>query len=1123
MPDFTVNSDLPTMPGMGNPQDLPTFGTAAPERVGVSTGEAVGAFFFPSTVIGRGYDAVTSGPSGETADDYNPWGYIQSLPKEDRELALRYSHEFEGRGWSPTRVDSVLSSIRRDLDYEAIRARAGTFQTVLGVGASFLDVSLLVPFSVPAKASIAGRAAIGAALAGGTAAVEEAIIGELTPAQDTLSPLMSIGTATLLGAGIGAFAKAYSSPANVMRARRAMEEEVQEVSLEPGTLSAAKTPGVAERLAAGSGEGGQEMNRIWTDAIPGLSSSPGSVAATTPNVKVREFLQKASVWWGRKSPDDVPEVTQEALYELTEAEAKASLMRYRGVVSEYDRARASGPIDQRLGRINQDEFDQHVALYLENPTYRTGDDLLDQHVARAANEVRPVFKGLFEGATKQRLFKTNRIAQLEQKAADLEARAAQLESDAATQSAGSSTPKGRVRKKDTKVAGKLREQADRVKRRAEIARKQAADVSNYFTQSWVRSVIMLKGLPNADAAPGRSMAEILARDFSSTSRISEEMVESAAGKVAKRTGTELDWEEQFIRYLDEGYGSLDGEIQKELAENIDRYALEEAKRIVQQFQRGGDLQMGMVDIEDVISSRFYGRKLDLSDEAKKALYEEGFLHANMDHVVMQNVRDVGAKVATMEKFGTLDLLNPEVSPVAADIEAEWERLLQAGKITPGRVEKERKVLRSTLDRMLNKHQFMDPGGAAYFMRNARRLSASTLLGQAGLSQLADLMTMAIHMGLKDTVKGLLFRSFKDTHRLVAGLPVDGRKVLAQGLDAAAGTIRVLDATGLQAPLGTPMVRGIGEGVIRNITGNIDYVLEHAARLTTYINLQHPMTVVARAVAQADFDQKLLLAMDKPDDLGEAGWRMLQKVGLSRKDIEAMRDLPRVEVEGLTVPDVEAWKGTAPGLRTKYLTALHRNASATTIQVSRGVSPYWMDSEIAKTLMQFQQFAFGINELVMRSSLKYGALPRDVNAASSILFGLSLGVMIEQAKQGVRGEEITPVKEMFATPARAFGTIYNSVDRAGLLSFVAPYSQVGVRFLGAATGQDFFGTTGRYREAGFVGLIGGPSLGLIRKAEGVTSAIGNHDWQRAAYHGARLLPFSNMWFLDGALRRTLGDN
>lgn len=1084
------------------------FSTPVDTGAAPSTGEVVSAYMKSETVVGSYLTYLSRRFDGEVDPDFDQWEYISTLPEEDQELAIEYNRAFSGPS-SARHVDSVLSSIKAELADEQIKQRAGGVDTVLGIGASMFDASTFIPFfGVARKAGLVANVARGFAAGAGVAAVEEALIHQVQDTRDINGSLIGIGAAGALGGTIGGLAKVLRDPE---RYQKFMEEDITEVPVGPADLDSepfgASTAGAARR----GPEDGQEMNKSWTDHVSvfGLNHTASTVAAQTKNGLMRKFLQMGSVSWGRKNGDDVAEVTAEEFYGLREAAAHAAVDKYNRAFAEYNKAVSGRSISpagmargaaRMMGYIKADEraFNHHVAEFLADKTYKTGDDVLDSHIAKAGGDIRKVQYSLFDEASKRGLFKTDKIREVENQIKKLTSEMDEIKAK------GGDT---------TKIAERL------AKRNARLDKltKELGDFDNYFTQAFDKGEILVHGLKSDSKT---SMVDILTREFSKTGYVDDAVLEFAARK--SKSGMNVD---ELAELLEEGgIEALPEDIQKVLIEDQVEVAAYAARNVVNKLNDSRTLTDGELP-DDLLefSSRFKGRTLHLSREARKELRENGYLLEDPRDMLMMNMRDVGAKISVHEKFGTIDVLDPVKSPFGKEIEDEYARLIQEGKIDPARAKVEREVAQNLIDRLLNRNQMASRSGINWVGRNARRLTSTLLLGGAGISQLADLFVASLQMGVGGVVGGLMKRSLGDTGKIIKGLKNEELKVLLHGLDSAGGEMRVLNATDMSGSGGSLASRGFGaSSTTREISGHIDRGMTGLTQLMQYLNLQHPMTILMRQVAFENFNRLLLKASRNPEKISDQDWTRLASLGLDKKTVARMGGQKTYQPsKGYDVFDIDEWEDI--GLRNAFLTAAHRNASNSVVQVQKGMTPDFFDNELAKVIFQFQQFSYGMSEVVLRNFFKGGVLPKDARTASALMFGLSLAIVQDMIKEAVKGREVTSIEERFANPARTAGTIYNAVDRAGLLAMVSPYTQLGMRGLGAALDVDFFGTTGRFRDADFLGLAAGPSGSILEKAGRVYTGAVNGDSARASYNAIRLLPFNNHFAIDGSIRRAFGIN
>lgn len=1094
---------------------------ALPDPVGssVSTGEVVSRLYQSSTGVGS-LVKRTFAPSIQEGFDrsFNSWDYISTLGDEDKEIAFQFADRM-GLLVSPEAVDNRIASVKDELRTSTVLSKATGGQVALGIGASFFDASTLIPVAgVLGKVGTASNAVLRyAAVGGGLAAVDEALIASTQETYDPKQAFLNIGAGTLLGGGLGAFARLYNSPARAKRSVEAFTEtpEHQIIPPEGKSAGAAYDPNAWEAQVASGLNDAFDVKPVWTDSVfGGLSRivgngvlSPATFARKISKISptMNKLLQNLVDIEGA-ADGTVRGMTAQSGKFLMDNRMRATFGNFR---QSFERMSAElggskhqyGPLGiaariKGQPPVSKEAFNQIVAKKLRDKSYRyTDSDVVDKYAGQAAEPMREHLFDLFRRSSDQGLQRTNKLAKMEKKVQDLERK--MVEKERLTRE----TPTGRKRKDGTKAAEEARLKYERAKARYGRAAKQVDDFTNYLPQVWMKRVIR--------SGSKEDFVKILAGNFmrrasdAKNPRFDDDMVLSSLR--SRGVNADEGYVDEVMDAYEQGGFKAVQELDKDLADDLvaelEAHARFSAERVFQDMRKTNGRMDEVGEIDPEFSARFEGRRIDLDDQAFDEMTEAGYLVGDVEVLLHQYTRDVGSKVVMKERFGTLDLVDDMDNPMVVKMKDELDN---AG-LKPGEVDAALTYLKTMNERMLG---FSDHTGTElgrYFTRNVTRYAGTMLTGTAGITALGDLTGQVLTQG----IGGFVTNSFRSTMvKAHAKLGSEEAKAALIGHDMYLGAIRARALIGDEPIQRMQMQRGVGVGLGRQISGSADKVNEVAYSTLQYLNGQQFLTHFYRAqggswllnkMASGTFDQKTL--------------DHLKNLGLDEAKLTKLKNGPKFnagEHRGMNYEmiDIAEIAKTDRALADVVEIALDRNARIMSVQIGEGTLPPMFDHNFAKVIFQFGQYMSAMTDNIFRNKLKYGILPNDFAQVGQIGFLLGVGISIDMLKSLSRGQ-VPDVEGKFSTPERVAGTIYDSMDRIGFLGLLSPYSKFFTQFGANTLDLDLFGGSGRYRDVELTGLLLGPTSAIVDRTQSMLSGIQAGEGDAAFYHGLRLLPFNTV--------------
>jgi len=1104
------------------PEDLSVQTPTVPQKTSGAV-DTMGAYYMSETAVGAVTDIFRQ--SGENDPDFNQYSYIKALPDGPRKakaMDLLSAGAFDADrlgmgGTSEEIVNNVIDQGFREESRENIIAHAGMGGHALGLGLSFLDVSTFVPW---AGGIAKGKSALkaGTAMAGVVGAESAAVEGLLQTAQTDRSAtesLMNIGLSTALGGGLGVFARLYANRGLASQIREVMDVDNPVSARVDHSGGAMETP-AGDRYANESAvEAGKRYHGQLTDYVPFLKQSPislyyaSSSAGLTRTTAIMQKLGIVGAVEGHKLGQVAGSSVEDVINIKYRTRLAHATQQYHLAYDEFAETTDTGWLNKMVGGPRK-AFDVEMALYLEDPSHVFSNPTLERFVREATDGpkgTRSLFDNYFTELNEAGMFPKNLIKQHEEKLAGLEKEVAELQAKADATAPGSTIgDTGKVRRKRTKANEKLNSRI--AAKRSKIAGIDAAfkDRRNYFTQSWSRTEILHKRARFVD---------ILAADFADLKHVSDETMVQALHKAGLDTD-DLDVVQELFKK--DGINSLDEALQVELRGGAATYARQEAENVAREMLTEGNFRLGQLSEGEVKTSRVEGRKLHLSPEAKRAMYEEGMLHSDVPTILRSYTHDVAGKI---ELKKALDIDDQKgISHLLEEIDDDISGLEASGKLTADQATHYRAawgigetdgMLQRYVDRLAGKHDMQDQWDSkiGWGLAQTRKVTTMSSLGGSAISSMTDIATQAYTAGLKRAPGALALHA-----KYLAGVKSSLAKLPDQDLAIVLSGFENIMEAGRSAQLadtaGSVIRHGVSTGFTRKVTGHVERGLSLGTNKLFSLNLMNRWNQGGKAAAGQVFLGKVLSVGRGGEKLEGKMLEDMSRWGLSEADLKWIGKSETFHPDGFGAefPATHLWSGNKGAeMRQKLFIALTRSSEEAIITVRKGDLPTFFDGELGKTIGQFTQFGHAWTQRFARKALANGVLPRDVEAAAAVAMMTASGMMIYAIKETIKGRELSD------DPAK---WIYEAQDRAGL--FGAIQAQVSAIY-GIASGE----VASRYAESGLVGAVFGINAGKVNQAAGAVGSALAGDGVKALEKAQRLVPYQNLFYLDALMRRVFPQN
>lgn len=240
-----------------------------------------------------------------------------------------------------------------------------------------------------------------------------------------------------------------------------------------------------------------------------------------------------------------------------------------------------------------------------------------------------------------------------------------------------------------------------------------------------------------------------------------------------------------------------------------------------------------------------------------------------------------------------------------------------------------------------------------------------------------------------------------------------------------------------------------------------------------------------------------------DALPELRKTDLASLGIGRTEATQLRTFVEKfgkTEDGIFDPHLEHWDAEPSGAEAAriYRIAIQRDMSRSIPTLGIGDTPRIMGKWYGKLGLQFQAFAFKFMNGYMRPLVQRGVHFKDKQAATSFAMLMAATGLTIAVKDALRGDD----PSARYSPENWDKTATEYIDRAGLLGWMSPYVQSGLKLSG-------FNATTRYQRQNWAEPMLGVSAGLFGDIERFgASAASGEDADKVIKKGLVLAPFGN---------------
>ena len=1026
------------------------------------------------------YSSVT-GTYDEADKDFNPFSYFERHKTQYLDVGSYLTDGHFNHVLGPKQFEAVANSIREENKRRKIMEEGGAAGTILGMAASILDPSTLIPiFGVGSKLNVARKALATGLSVGGVIAGEEAIHHTQQRSRTLQESLFAIGVGTSLGTGLGAIGGMIArkgalihpdNPKNPLKVENFKpDEEGSEFAHELGMSTSEHLDSIntGSRMKYDP-DGGVTLETTkvdkamdWTQDKLGFLRTPMTVAMRTSsdvarrvlfqlfdnNAYTKEMRDGAARLDSVESLKNISVYTPQNVAEETFINAWYKMMKSFGHNNEYlaklgsditemkdfvtRRGTASLDTDvDNLKGLTLSEFNELVWRRTMGDTNAHRLPAVEKAIKEAVAGPQKFFRMMYERMVKAKMLQENQ------------------------------------------------------------------EIKNYFPQIWNTSYILEHG------------------------RV---LKEAFKVKFAKR----FDDEAMLDKFADDLVEKLSNRHDGELLDGMVR-----GKEFV---LKGGD--------------RVKAREIFIEPE-ELDLFSE-FLEKDLSRVMKQYADDAGGRLAIREFFGAVDEEDivktktkkgeqsfDDLSKVWKDIQKDFaEKRKEArakGESTDKLVRDETRVkeaLLNTYERLLQIDRRPSEDGwgsfALFAGRSARKVNFLRFMGSVMLASLTDAATISLSHGM-----GKQLSQFgKNLGRIGTEAKVMNNRELAYLLFGAEGMLSQQRTAKLMGIDDTIYQQGFGVGTTRKVSGAIENSMNWMSAKMNHLNLMSLWNsrnkfMAGHIVLGNIIDDAARVATGKKTNF------KFRELGLDDDVMKRIHKLTQKhgyeeQRAGVTFrwPDTERWYNEAGGLEAVQILhqALKRATDQAVITPSIADLPMFYSKEVGQILLQFNSFGFAAVNKWMRRWNNRAVNGQMSDAFISTTWALAMGTASFAIREGI-------VKRRFEKdempPSDEWGTwVYEAIDRSGIMMWSMPYQNAILKLTSRHLKNMGvpIGAPSRFQaQSWWQQLVGPTAGGLLGDLKRMVDDFNEGDIDKLATKAKRLLPYRNVFWLQGLLNQTFKED
>lgn len=1041
-------------------------------REDLTSGQVFESWWTNETLLGdaKSFLQERSEYSGETPDlNFNPYEYYETNKKDFGDLEPYILDGHFGKAQGPRQFQAIANSLRRELENRRIIENTEGWDYGVGMGASLLDPSTFIPiFGWAGKASVAAKAVRTAAQVGGVVAVEEGFHHMQQRARTAYESMMAVGIGTVLGGGLGGLGGYLSSASK----SHFLHPDNPKNPLREDQLG--PHDDVSETVLSIRKSVSEQLDEAGVDH-PTFKPGEGVTLKKNRIGRALDWTQDKIGWM--RTPTTVANHTSS-----NEARNLLTSLAEMGLRTTEMAAGKARNITVELWK--------DMSVYARQMA-------AEQDMVLAWEELRKA-----QGAKS--------------------AVAAKYASDAKEAAAS-------VGVKINENALSLGEFALLVQRHmrggklsssldpdiAKAVEKASRGYNNFYREMFERAVKV--GLLKADQKITSYLPQVW--DQQAIINNPQALIDAFKIKFANRYADDPEGLEEFASEL------------------VDKLAKGEHPGLHKDgFVRQGSFKIGK-------SKRMESREIFIEPD-QLDLFEE-FLMKDLTLLSKRYADDMGGRIALTEFFGKYTGKNEELlkfeelaNPMKR-VKAEFKELRKGksgDELT--KINRDEELVSEAVDnlrqRLLNIDKHGNHGDGALFSgRMLRRVNFLRFMGSVMLASLTDLATVSFSHGALPHFKAMA-SGFGKLAKEAKGM---NNRELAFMLYGAEGTMshqRMAKLYGLDEA----SRRGFGMGKTRSISAGVDATVDYMSNQMNIFNLMHWWNSRHKFVTGHVVLGNLLddaARLNRGEKLAARGRRSgnyrWNELGISDDMLRRIDNLTEKygfdeQVDGLKFrwPDTDKWMDDKVfgGAEVVYALSAALKRSTDRAVITPGIAdlPMFHSTQMGQLLFQFNSFGFAAANKFVRNlgdEAFHGDLPA---ALMAITWSLGTGTMAYAVREGmIKGKDLPDPRDEPAT------WMYEAIDRSGLLAWIAPYGNAGMKLMAPHLQEMGIEITqpSRFAQQNWYESLAGPSISTLKELGTLGYYTSQGDMEKIYEKGKRLTPYRNLFYLEAGWRLAWGDD
>jgi hypothetical protein len=549
---------------------------------------------------------------------------------------------------------------------------------------------------------------------------------------------------------------------------------------------------------------------------------------------------------------------------------------------------------------------------------------------------------------------------------------------------------------------------------------------------------------------------------------------------------------------------------------------EYAEKLRQSLSGMSKAPAGMLMDKVAESNRLKERRFKWTPELWEELSQKGFVENDLSHLMDRYTKDMGGRLAWHKAFDGVGL--DELARRADSDAVKWVSEATSDKERTRRQQlkdKGLKDLQMVHDRTTGKYDVQDTDPVSWGVKAIQNGAYLRIAGGIAWSALQDIGTAMF--SAPGFMKGLMTganqykRIIREYEEALEHGDPQGRAEGLRQLKTLMASMENVAFTGVSSRAvggGSAMDQiGVGHGITRTMTRNIDVAMNNIADKTTWLTGLSFISDYTRRTAAFVQMANLREWTKDMSKLSASHRAQLASLGVGQQEAKRFQELFKKygrDSGKLFDPGLDKWRLEPDGHKWHELFEIVMNKAqnrSSYVESFGSTPPLLVDNQVAKLLFQFQSHALMTTNNFMRAGLQRGAVTGDYLSGTAALgTSVALGVAVASLRGFMNGKD--KMHEWEQDPSKLAREVF---DRSNLLGAVSPYFDAGSKLFGGhinkMVGGKFFDAGTKYSQNNWYESLLGPWLGQIRGMGGAVNDTVNGDMDAAGKKLIRMIPLN----------------